>query len=134
MVILIDNGSNHSFVDSRLVRSIGYPSTKAKTLWVTVANGPNMISRYTCEQFRWKMQEHEFDFNFRVLKLGGHDMVLGVYWMKLHSPMIFNFANMKMSFKLGAQQVELIGTPEKAALKSITCKKLQKMIKKGWAM
>ncbi|KAE8677721.1 UPF0603 protein [Hibiscus syriacus] len=46
----------------------------------------------------WKMQGYEFQHDFRVLSLGGSDMVLGVDWMKEFSPILMDFKAKTLSF------------------------------------
>ena len=56
-------------------------------LSITVANGEKLYSTAKCKQLEWLMHGHSFTHDFRVLSMGGSDMVIGVDWMKRFSPL-----------------------------------------------
>ena len=41
------------------------------------------------------MQGNEFKVDLRILELGGCDIVLGVDWMRMVSPLTFDFNKLK---------------------------------------
>ena len=78
LIILIDSGSTHSFIDEATITELNVSKSKTTLLAVTVANGNVMLCEMQSPDFTWFMQGHEFKANLRVLKLSRHDIVLGV--------------------------------------------------------
>lgn len=58
-------------------------------------------------------------------------MVLGTYWMRQYSPILFDFQNLSLTFKKEGRKVTLTGTSETSALRSMSGKALAKICKKG---
>lgn len=75
VVILIDSGSTHNFVDPAVVRRAQLPIDPRHRLTVTVANGEKMISEGGLCNVKLKLQGHVFTMEAYVLVLGGCDMV-----------------------------------------------------------
>ncbi|KAL2497856.1 Uncharacterized protein Adt_23406 [Abeliophyllum distichum] len=63
--ILIDSWSTHSFIDERLVKSLGYTYDHSKPLAVTVANGQKLESGSFCPPLIWQIQGMEFQYKLR---------------------------------------------------------------------
>lgn len=87
MLALIDSGSSHSFLGENFVSRASLQLQPAPSVKVTVANGSVMHSQYTMQSVKWWAQGHTFDTPMRVLQLGAYDAVLGMDWLKNHSPM-----------------------------------------------
>ncbi|XP_052198354.1 uncharacterized protein LOC127805643 [Diospyros lotus] len=117
LIILMDSGSTHSFLDEATAMELQCPTLAIFPLSVTVANGNKMISRYKCQNFQWKMQGQEF---CRILKLGGCDRVLGVDWMKMVSPLVFDFNKLEVTFEMEGKKLTLTGSLETGECKLIT--------------
>ncbi|KAL4362255.1 hypothetical protein GQ457_04G013260 [Hibiscus cannabinus] len=106
--ILVDSGSTHSFIIPRWAKE-GMEVVQTNPLAITVANGEQLYSTTKSNLLTWKMQGHSFTHNFRVLRMGGSDMVLGVDWMKQCSPIMMDFKNMTLSFQVDDQKIILQG-------------------------
>ncbi|XP_039027637.1 uncharacterized protein LOC120161466 [Hibiscus syriacus] len=106
--ILIDSGSTHSFLTPEWVDA-GFQVLTPCPLAITVANGKQLYSSARCNKVEWQMQGHSFIHDFRLLKLGGSDMVLGVDWMKLFSPILMDFNQMTMSFQHQGENIVIQG-------------------------
>jgi hypothetical protein len=78
LIILIDSGSTYSFIDEGAITELNVAKSKTTLLAITVANGNVMLCEMQSPGFTWFMQGYEFKANLRVLKLGRHDIVLGV--------------------------------------------------------
>ncbi|XP_039020842.1 uncharacterized protein LOC120152769 [Hibiscus syriacus] len=102
--ILIDSGNTHSFLTPKWANT-GIQITTPNPLAITVANGKKLFSSARCNKVEWQMQGHTFSHDFRLLKLGGSDMVMGVDWMKLFSPISMDFNNMTLSFDHQGDQI-----------------------------
>ncbi|GFZ10853.1 hypothetical protein Acr_22g0002510 [Actinidia rufa] len=78
VVILIDIGSTHNFLNQEVVRRAGVETIETNPLTVFVANGTKLISTVACKGFKWEMQGVIFQTDTRVLPLKGCDMVLDI--------------------------------------------------------
>ena len=78
-----------------------------------------MVSRFKCPNFKWMMQGYEFTTNLGILKLGGCHIVLGVDWMKMVSPLIFDFNELEVTFELGGKRLTLTGSLEEGECKLV---------------
>ncbi|KAL4271596.1 hypothetical protein GQ457_13G023790 [Hibiscus cannabinus] len=95
--VLVDSGSTHSFVNPRWAKE-GVEVMQTPPLTITVANGEKLYSTAMSKLLSWKMQGHSFEHDFRVLQMGGRDMVLGVDWMKKYNPVTMDFNEMTLKF------------------------------------
>jgi len=53
------------------------------------------------------MHGYEFNVYLRILKLCKCDVVLGVQWLKVYFPMLFDFIKMKLSFRKEGKIIKL---------------------------
>lgn len=97
MVILIDSGSSHSFVNANLVHTLGITPSKTCPMEVQVANGDKLVTDGVINSFEWWAQGHTFQWDMKVLSMGAYDAILGYDWLKAHSPMWWDWEN-KMHF------------------------------------
>ncbi|KAL4348724.1 hypothetical protein GQ457_17G014770 [Hibiscus cannabinus] len=95
-----------------------------------IANGEKLYSNAKSNQLAWRMQGEPFTHDFRVLNLGGSDMVLGVDWLKKFSPVVLDFNEMTLSFDQGDRKVILQGGNKPSSFKVISDKRMQKITEK----
>lgn len=131
MSILIDTGSTHSFIDKSLVNSVGLVAEVIPPLIVTVADGSRVLVDTACKGCSYKVQGHEFDTDLRLFSLGGSDIVLGVDWLKQHNPVTFDFQKFHMTISKGGKNITLKGETQEGSLKTVSCKKLKKLLTHG---
>lgn len=112
LLILINSGSTHSFLDEQVAKEMKVPIVTAPAVVVTVVDGRKIFSSNRSLGFTWKIQEHSFTLDVRLLPLGGFVMILGVDWMKLHNPVLFDFENFNISFQVHGKIVSLRGVGE----------------------
>ncbi|KAL4310989.1 hypothetical protein GQ457_01G000170 [Hibiscus cannabinus] len=127
--ILVDSGSTHSFITAAWAKE-GMEVVQTQPMAITVANGEKLYSTAKSNLLSWKMQGHRFEHNFRVLQMGGTDMVLGVDWIKVYSPITLDFQEMTMRFTKGGQEIVLQRGNKVPVVKLISGDKLQKMTEK----
>lgn len=99
MIVLIDSGSTHSFIDSSLVSKLHMEGVSTKPSQVKAANGETLISDTIIPQMEWWAQGHTFRTNMRVLNLGAYDAILGFDWLKQHSPMHCHWESKTLEFR-----------------------------------
>ncbi|KAL4325335.1 hypothetical protein GQ457_11G021080 [Hibiscus cannabinus] len=127
--ILVDTGSTHSFLNPIWAKE-GLEIIATTPLLITVANGEKLESNAMCKQLPWMMQGCSFKHDFRILLMGGSDMVLGVDWMRKCSPITMDFNSMTMSFKKDGNSILLKGGQPDNSLRMISNGKLQKISEK----
>lgn len=109
ITILVDSGSTISFLDTSVAQATECSIKDISPLRVAVANGGFVESIAICPGFKWFMQGEQYNVNLRLLELGNCDMVLGVDWLKLYSPLTFDFKELKLSFHKEGKLIELRG-------------------------
>jgi len=77
LMVLIDSGSTHSFLDESMAKKLGCEVSNSHSLSVIVANGNKVLSQSSCLGFCWEMNGEEFMADLILMKLGGCDVVLG---------------------------------------------------------
>ena len=81
VVILLDTGSSHNFLDAILVKTLQLAVDTTRILEVKVANRDLIRTNGECKDLMLKMQGNNFLVNLHVLTLGGCDVVLGTQWL-----------------------------------------------------
>lgn len=67
IIILIDSGSTHNFLNLDVVKRVGVNITETDPLPVSIADGTKLISTAVCLGFKWEMQGTIFQADMRVL-------------------------------------------------------------------
>ena len=75
VVILLDTGSSHNFLDFVLVRTLQLAMDTTRILKVRVANGDLIRTKGECKDLLIKMQGKDFLVHLHVLTLGGGGVV-----------------------------------------------------------
>ncbi|XP_062176260.1 uncharacterized protein LOC133881329 [Alnus glutinosa] len=99
IVILIDSGSTHNFVDTKLAASLGIRSSIQDEIQVKIANGDEVPSPGRCKEVKVKMQGYTFRTELFFLPLAGYDAVLGIHWLRTLGPILWDFKELKMEFQ-----------------------------------
>ena len=107
IIILVDSGSSHSFLSSRL--ATGLPNLKplSKPMIVGVAEGGSILCSTEVRCAEWTVQGHSFHSTLRVLQLGSYDMIVGMDWLEAFSPMRVDWQHKWMSIPYGQHHVVL---------------------------
>ena len=129
LMVLIDSGSSHSFIDEGTRRKMKCELPNTQPLAVTVANRSRVLSKSTHLGFCWTMQRESFKADLRLLKLGGCQIVLRVDWMREVCPISFNCDKMEVSLARGGRRITLQGNVETGGCKLIRGKRLHKLLK-----
>lgn len=109
LYILLDSGSTHNFIDTKIADILGCQVEPAGRKQVAVADGSKIGVCGKVSNLRWKFQNYEFKADFMVIPLGGHDIVLGVQWLSTLGPITWDFKELEMSFKWHNKRVMLHG-------------------------
>lgn len=106
VVILIDGGSTHNFVQAHLVRSLGLNTQPTHPLRVMVGNGNEVECYQLCVGVVVHMQGHVFPIDLHVLLLCGADLVLGIQWLKSLDLVPTDYIDLMMKFMHVGQIIE----------------------------
>ena len=130
-MVLIDNGSTHSFLDEETDKKLRCELTRTQPLSVTIANGHKVMFLLACVGFCWEMHGETFEIDLRLPKLGCYDILLGLDWIKGVSTISFNFNKMEVTFEKEGWKMSLTGSLERGVCKMITGRKLHKILDLG---
>lgn len=89
---LVDSGSTHNFISMGLVKKLQLPVEACKPFGVTVANGDKLMCTSKSKAVHWRMADKVFITDMNIIPLGGYDLILGVNWMQIVSPITFDFS------------------------------------------
>jgi hypothetical protein len=109
VVVLLDSGSTHNFLDPTILHKLFLPVDAALLLQVRVTNGARVTSEGRCHSISLKIQGHLFKADFYVLPLGGYNMILGVEWLQTLGPVLWDFQLMTMAFDQESHRITLHG-------------------------
>lgn len=103
VIILIDTGSTHSFIDVNVARRPKLPA-KVSQLAVQVANGETLPCHGCCKEITFTLDHYDFMANLYLLTLGGCDIVLGVDLLRSLRTIQWNFVDLSMRFLVKGKQ------------------------------
>jgi len=90
-IILIDSGSTHNFVDTKLAAALGIQPFGQDGIKVKITNGQEVASPGKSREVEVKMQGYIFRTEFFILPLAGCDAVLGIQWLRTLGPILWDF-------------------------------------------
>ncbi|WOH05104.1 hypothetical protein DCAR_0624517 [Daucus carota subsp. sativus] len=105
--ILIDSGSSHSFISQSLVKHLKLHTNSCNEVDVTVANGEKLKCSQVADGVKWNMSGEQFYYTFNILPIRGYDIILRVNWMKVVSPVVFDFDHGVIAVKWKGKRIEL---------------------------
>ena len=82
LIILIDSGSSHSFLDQSMVHRLSCTTSPIPAQRVKMANGEFLQCQEEVQHFSWWVQGQTFTHDMKILQLGGYDMILGMDWLE----------------------------------------------------
>ena len=110
VLILVDSGCTHTFVDQSLLSKIVVtPEKLERPMPVKVANGHIINCVEKVPKLTWWIQGHRFCSSMQVLPLGGHIIILGMDWLEQWGVMKCHWADKWIQFQYQGQEVKLQG-------------------------
>ena len=110
VLILVDSGSTHTFVDHALLSRISVTADQlSQPMKVKVANGEVVQCTEVVSQLTWWIQGHNFTNAMHVLPLRGHDIILGMDWLEQWGVMQCYWAEKWIQFQYAGQEIKLQG-------------------------
>ncbi|KAF5443243.1 hypothetical protein F2P56_035816, partial [Juglans regia] len=109
VLILVDTGSTHNFLDPSIVKKTKLQVNNELQLQVQVANGEMVETLGSCNEVVTKIQGARFKIPYFVLPLAGCDGVLGIQWLESLGSINWNFSALSMQFQWEGQKVTFKG-------------------------
>lgn len=116
LVILVDGGSNHNFIQQPLVRELGLTTRTTFPLRIMLENCQHLQCDLLCQAVTITIQHIPFLVDLHVLPLCGVNIVLGVQWLKILGPIMIDYSNLSMTFFHVGHLVEFQGTTDPASV------------------
>jgi predicted aspartyl protease len=119
VVVLVDSGSTHNFIQDRVAKKLNLPTEPAAHEFkVLVGNGEELDCSLMCSQVKLQLGSHFFTIDFFILPLSGAEIVLGVQWLKTLGPVVTDYEKLTMRFQSGGKVIQLSGEPKTAPSES----------------
>lgn len=99
MMVLIDGGSTHNFIDQTVVTKFGIPVERNHRFHVMVANKERIECAGQCHALSLQIQGYPVKADFFVLPVAAYPLVLGVQWMATLGPIQTDYKQLTMEFK-----------------------------------
>jgi hypothetical protein len=93
LLVLVDSGSSHTFLNDRLQPLLTGVQPLAKPITVQVANGQAIVRHYHLPLANWSMAGLQFKADVKLLPLSTFDLVVGMDWLQRYSPMKVDWNN-----------------------------------------
>lgn len=98
MVVLVDSGTTHNFIDFNIVKRLNLVVELGSSLKVMVADGVRLSTQGLCWSVCWEAQGYSFIIDFLILLVKGFDLVLGIQWLLSLCLIVWNFSSLTMEF------------------------------------
>lgn len=119
--ILLDSGSTHNFIDSRLIKTLGWSLKTTKPFEVMIVDGGKIKSQGYCRCIPLEVGGYHCHTNLFALPLGAYDLVLGVQWLSTVSLVLWDFQLLTMEFQVGKDKFKLShSTPPQLAVQEMS--------------
>ncbi|XP_042032325.1 uncharacterized protein LOC121779040 [Salvia splendens] len=107
--ILIDTGSTHNFLSTKVAKKIKCQLTTVNSKAVEVANGQLLQCNQKCDKLEWEMQGSRFHAEVYLIPLETYDLILGGEWLSTLGEITWNFNKLSMQFEVCGNKVKLQG-------------------------
>jgi hypothetical protein len=131
MLLLVDSGSNHTFVNANFAKRLQCHTVLILVVSVKVANRATLTCAEMVPQLQWWAEGHSFSTDIKVLPLGGYDEILGVDRLNQWGDVRCNWATKTLKFDKAGHEVVLKGMHSKplGPLQEMLVKQLLKLAK-----
>ncbi|XP_052725999.1 uncharacterized protein LOC128194435 [Vigna angularis] len=111
VVILIDSGASHNFIDRRLVEELRMTVTKTQPYLVSLGDGQRKRISGCCEKVALEIGEAQVVERFYIFKLGGVEVILGVEWLAKLGEVTVDWRVLTMKYRQGDKRITVQGDP-----------------------
>ena len=100
VLVLIDSGSTHNFIDKKLAARLNCFAYPVKNFSVMIANGGSITCGGKCHNIKLSIGDYQLSSAMYAIPMGGVDVVLGVQWLKLLGTFSMNLDELFIRFKV----------------------------------
>ncbi|CAL2271884.1 unnamed protein product [Prunus armeniaca] len=130
VVVLLDSGSSHNFIDIGMVKKLGWKLDQSHICDVMIADGGQVQSKGCCAAVPLAIETYVYTSDMFALPLGGCDIVLGVQWLRTLGPILWDFERLTMKFWHGIEQICLSSSKPEPP-QPISCQQMDKLLHSG---
>lgn len=130
VIVLIDNGSSHNFLNQRIARKLNIQATKVEPFNVKVANGEKLHCDTLYKAVPIRIQGVTIRADLYVIPLGGLDVVLGIQWLEELGEVVTDYKAGTMRFQWGDGLVTLKSSTDDQ-LREVGLQSITRMWRKG---
>lgn len=127
VILLLDTGATHNFIDARLVEKRGIQTQEFEGIRVKVVDGYTLTYDRMILDLPMRLNNFEFKVDFYVVKMGSIDVVLGLKWLHAIGEFTLNLRDMEMKFKVDGTN-HILKAIQDNNLKEITLRIMQRLI------
>ena len=91
VLVLIDSGSSHNFINQKVAKRLACAIQTITGLQISVANGELLKTQEMCKGVLLELQGCRQGVDLLVLPLKGCDVVLGIQWLKTLGSIVWDF-------------------------------------------
>jgi hypothetical protein len=132
LVILIDSGASHSYIDPRVVECLHLTRSKHEKSWlVKLATGTKRKVTKLVKSCSVDMKGMSTKAELNILPLGSYDCLIGMDWLDQHHALL-DFLNKRFTcLNEEGNLVTVQGIPRAVAMREISAMQLKKCYRKG---
>ena len=109
VVVLVDSGSSASFLAAAIASKLPHLPRSPLQANVKIANGHLMQCTSALLQCQFSLYGHSFQHDLRILPLDSYDLILGMDWLELYSPMHVHWPAKWISLSYAGTSIVLHG-------------------------
>ncbi|WVZ74595.1 hypothetical protein U9M48_022759 [Paspalum notatum var. saurae] len=109
IVMLLDSRSSTSFMCEQLATALPHWVALSHPLQVKVADGRLLWCTHEVQNCSVKIQGVTFVLNLKILPLQCYDVILGIDWLELYSPMEIHWKDKWLAFNYQGSRITLQG-------------------------
>lgn len=133
LIVLIDSGSTHNFVNERIAGLLKLPTIPTTPFNVKVANGSPLRCTGKFKDITFSLQGIPFTATFYSLPIMGLDVVLGIQWLQQLGTVACNWKLLTMDFFWEGKQRHLQGI-QTQQIESLSLKAISKELRHNSAV
>jgi hypothetical protein len=132
LVILIDSGASHSYLDPRVVESLHLMRRKHEKSWlVQLATGTKRKVTELVKSCSVDMKGMSTKVELNILPLGSYDCLIGMDWLDQHHALLDCRNKRFTCLNKEENKVTIQGIPRAVAVREISAMQLKKCYQKG---
>jgi hypothetical protein len=119
LIMLIDGGSTHNFIDQAIATRFGLLIVRDRKLQVVVANRERVECAGHCQGIRLSIQVITITTDYYVLPVAACQVVLGMQWLETLGPVETDYKQLTITFRIDGVRHTLQGLGQEAETSSI---------------